>query len=81
MVHCASHGRSGRDPFRRRRLLRVHDQRRHDHRRRRHGRRRRTPQLSLTNDTTLGIMRYADAGYEAALDEVAKQKIMRIVTE
>lgn len=30
--------------------------------------------LSLTNDTTLGVMRYADAGYPDALDEVeAKQ--------
>lgn len=38
-------------------------------------------QLSMTNDTSLGVLRYADAGYEAALDEVAKQKIMRIVTE
>jgi urocanate hydratase len=26
--------------------------------------------LSLTNDTSLGIMRYADAGYPDALDEV-----------
>jgi urocanate hydratase len=28
--------------------------------------------LSLTNDTALGIMRYADAGYEDAIDEAAK---------
>jgi urocanate hydratase len=28
--------------------------------------------LSLTNDTTTGIMRYADAGYEESLDEVRK---------
>ncbi|TCS36690.1 urocanate hydratase [Reinekea marinisedimentorum] len=27
--------------------------------------------LSLTNDTSLGVMRYADAGYEEALDEAA----------
>ncbi len=26
--------------------------------------------LSLTNDTTLGVMRYADAGYPESLDEV-----------
>jgi urocanate hydratase len=31
--------------------------------------------LSLTNDTTTGIMRYADAGYEEALDEVEKTGI------
>jgi urocanate hydratase len=29
--------------------------------------------LSLTNDTATGIMRYADAGYEDALDEVRRQ--------
>lgn len=32
--------------------------------------------LSLTNDTTTGVMRYADAGYEEALDE-ARQKNIR----
>lgn len=32
-------------------------------------------QLTITNDTTLGIMRYADAGYEEALDEAIKKKI------
>jgi urocanate hydratase len=26
--------------------------------------------LALTNDTSLGVMRYADAGYEEALGEV-----------
>jgi urocanate hydratase len=31
--------------------------------------------LSLTNDTTTGIMRYADAGYEEALDEASKAGI------
>lgn len=31
--------------------------------------------LSLTNDTSTGVMRYADAGYEEALDEVRQKKI------
>jgi urocanate hydratase len=31
--------------------------------------------LSLTNDTEVGVMRYADAGYEEALDEVARKNI------
>ena len=31
--------------------------------------------LALTNDTTLGIMRYADAGYEQSLEEVERAKI------
>jgi len=31
--------------------------------------------LSLTNDTSLGVMRYADAGYAEARDEVAKRAI------
>jgi urocanate hydratase len=31
--------------------------------------------LSLTNDTSLGIMRYADAGYEDAFDEAAKKSV------
>ena len=31
--------------------------------------------LSLTNDTATGIMRYADAGYEESIDEVAKASI------
>jgi urocanate hydratase len=35
--------------------------------------------LSMTNDTSLGILRYADAGYEEALDEAAKKEIRRIV--
>ncbi|MBY3177015.1 urocanate hydratase [Rhizobium leguminosarum] len=30
---------------------------------------------ALTNDTALGVMRYADAGYEEALDEVAKKDV------
>ncbi|WP_413619933.1 urocanate hydratase [Gluconacetobacter sacchari] len=33
---------------------------------------------SLTNDTSLGVMRYADAGYEDALDEVARTGIRHI---
>ncbi|MDB5579669.1 MAG: urocanate hydratase [Bradyrhizobium sp.] len=34
--------------------------------------------LALNNDTALGVMRYADAGYEDALDEVAQKGIRRI---
>jgi urocanate hydratase len=37
-------------------------------------------QLSLTNDTTTGVLRYADAGYEEALDEVQRKHIARIET-
>lgn len=33
--------------------------------------------LALTNDTTLGVLRYADAGYPEALDEVAAKGIRR----
>ena len=32
-------------------------------------------QLALTNDTSTGIMRYADAGYEDALDEAAHKGV------
>lgn len=31
--------------------------------------------LSMTNDTSLGVMRYADAGYEEALDEAMKKGV------
>ncbi len=31
--------------------------------------------LSLTNDTTLGVMRYADAGYEESFEEIARKSI------
>jgi urocanate hydratase len=31
--------------------------------------------LSLTNDTSIGIMRYADAGYEQSLEEAERAKI------
>ena len=31
--------------------------------------------LSLTNDTATGVMRYADAGYEEALDEARRKSI------
>jgi urocanate hydratase len=31
--------------------------------------------LTLTNDTTTGVMRYADAGYQESLDEVARNDI------
>lgn len=37
-------------------------------------------QLSITNDTASGVLRYADAGYEEALDEVEKKSIRRIDT-
>jgi len=30
---------------------------------------------ALTNDTSLGILRYADAGYEEALDEAARKGV------
>jgi urocanate hydratase len=36
--------------------------------------------LSLTNDTASGVLRYADAGYEEALDEVRRKGIARIDT-
>ncbi|AOB27179.1 MULTISPECIES: urocanate hydratase [Bordetella] len=36
--------------------------------------------LSLTNDTASGVLRYADAGYEEALDEVRAKAIGRIDT-
>lgn len=36
--------------------------------------------LSLTNDTASGVLRYADAGYEEALDEVRIKGIDRIDT-
>jgi urocanate hydratase len=32
-------------------------------------------ELALSNDTALGVMRYADAGYEAALEEIAAKGI------
>lgn len=37
-------------------------------------------QLSMTNDTASGVLRYADAGYDEALDEVARKGIGRIDT-
>lgn len=37
-------------------------------------------QLSLTNDTASGVLRYADAGYPEALNEVARKNIGRIDT-
>lgn len=36
--------------------------------------------LSLTNDTASGVLRYADAGYEEALDEACAKAIGRIDT-
>ena len=35
-------------------------------------------ELSLTNDTALGVMRYADAGYDEARDEAARKGIRHI---
>jgi len=35
-------------------------------------------QLSMTNDTALGVLRYADAGYPAAIEEAARASIGRI---
>ena len=33
---------------------------------------------ALDNDTSLGVLRYADAGYEESLDEIDKKGIRRI---
>jgi urocanate hydratase len=33
---------------------------------------------ALTNDTALGVMRYADAGYEESLDEIERKGIGHI---
>jgi urocanate hydratase len=35
---------------------------------------------ALTNDTSLGVIRYADAGYDEALDEIAKKGIGYVTT-
>lgn len=35
-------------------------------------------QLSMTNDTSTGVMRYADAGYQESLDEVKEKSISYI---
>ena len=32
-------------------------------------------QHALTNDTALGVMRYADAGYAEAIDEAEKKRV------
>ncbi|WP_337047423.1 urocanate hydratase [Serratia liquefaciens] len=32
-------------------------------------------QLSMTNDTSTGVMRYADAGYQESLDEIAEKAL------
>ena len=37
--------------------------------------------LAITNDTSLGVLRYADAGYQASLDEIAKKGIRHIQLE
>jgi urocanate hydratase len=34
----------------------------------------------MTNDTSLGIMRYADAGYADAIDQAARSGIRHIET-
>lgn len=36
---------------------------------------------SLHNDTGIGVLRYADAGYEEALNEVQLKQIRRIDTQ
>jgi len=38
-------------------------------------------ETSLTNDTALGVLRYADAGYEESLDEIKKKGIRHIKVE
>ncbi len=74
MVNCSSMADLVAIPLRRRRLQRLHDERGHvtvvadrttqaDER----------LQLSMTNDTSMGVMRYADAGYPEALDEAGTQ--------
>jgi urocanate hydratase len=35
-------------------------------------------ETTLNNDTGLGVLRYADAGYEESLDEVERKGIRRI---
>ena len=35
---------------------------------------------ALDNDTGIGVSRYADAGYEEALDEVRKKGLRRVLT-
>lgn len=37
--------------------------------------------LAITNDTNLGVLRYADAGYQASLDEIAEKGIRHIQLE
>lgn len=37
--------------------------------------------IALNNDTGLGVLRYADAGYEEAHDEVAKKGIRRVAAD
>jgi urocanate hydratase len=37
-------------------------------------------ETTLNNDTGLGVLRYADAGYEESLDEVERKGIRRIIT-
>ena len=37
--------------------------------------------LAITNDTSLGVLRYADAGYPASLDEITKKGIRHIQLE
>jgi urocanate hydratase len=34
--------------------------------------------LALTNDTATGVMRYADAGYEEALDEARRSGVRHL---
>lgn len=37
--------------------------------------------LAITNDTSLGVLRYADAGYQTSLDEITKKGIRHIQLE
>jgi urocanate hydratase len=37
--------------------------------------------LSMTNDTTTGVLRYADAGYPDALDEVERKSLPHLRLE
>ncbi len=76
MLLCSSRGRPRRHPLGRRRLCRLHDLgRRHPRSPTARPRRDERLNLALTNDTPLGVMRYADAGYEDSLDEIEKKHI------
>jgi urocanate hydratase len=69
MAHCASQADLVAIHSGRRGLRGLHDERRRHSDRGRIERGGRAARLSLTNDTAIGIMRYADAGYEEAREE------------